>query len=67
MEKKRNYWITRISNNWNLTYPLLKKGYVCVGWSDFADIENFISNVKGKGGWKYLEQCMNECWEKNFC
>jgi predicted Mrr-cat superfamily restriction endonuclease len=62
MENERNYWITRISNNWNFTYPLLEKGYVCIGWSDFASEENYISSVRSENGWKYLEDKMNDCW-----
>ena len=34
MEKK--YWLHRISYNWEVSYALLKKGYLTLGWSSYA-------------------------------
>lgn len=62
MENERNYWIHRISYNSYITYPLLDKGYLCNGWSDFATYENYVDNVRGENGWNYLEDCMIDCW-----
>jgi hypothetical protein len=62
MEKERNYWIQRISYNAHITYPLLDKGYLCIGWSDFVKFENYVDNVRREGGWNYMESCMLEDW-----
>ena len=62
MLNERNYWIHRISYNSYITYPLLDKGYLCNGWSDFATYENYVDNVRGENGWNYLEDCMIDCW-----
>jgi hypothetical protein len=40
-----NYWLHRISHHAEIAYPLLDKGYLSIGFSDFATQE-FIK----KGG-----------------
>ena len=58
---EKNYWIHRISHLSELSYPLLKDGYLTYGFSDFAVIDNYISNLKSKG-WKYLDDTMRNEW-----
>ena len=40
-----NYWLHRISHLAELSYPLLEKGYLTIGFSDFSD-ELTINNVE---------------------
>lgn len=35
MEEK--YWLHRISHEWEVSYPLLDKGYLSLGWSRFSN------------------------------
>lgn len=47
MEKK--YWLHRISYYSELSYDLLKKGYLTIGWSLFLDKpDEIIDTIKGK-------------------
>lgn len=39
-----NYWLHRISHKAELSYPLLNKGFLTIGFSDFTDNE-FIDKV----------------------
>ncbi len=33
---EKNYWLHRISNEWDVSYPLLEKGYLVIGWAYLA-------------------------------
>lgn len=47
MEKK--YWLHRISHHGEVSYDLLKKGYLTVGWSRFLDQpDKLIETIKDK-------------------
>lgn len=47
MEKK--YWLHRISHHWEVSYDLLQKGYLTVGWSRFLDQpDKLIETIKDK-------------------
>jgi len=54
------YWLHRISYLANVSYPLLDKGYLSIGFSDFAD-ETFLKEVS-KSNWNYLEKSFDETW-----
>lgn len=55
-----NYWIHRISHIAELSYPLLNKGFLTIGFSDFTDDE-FIDKVKA-GDWAYFNEQFREKW-----
>ena len=44
------YYLHRISHHAELAYPLLERGILSIGWSDFATRE-FVSSHRAKG-WK---------------
>lgn len=62
------YWLHRISirNCINVTYLLLEKGYLSIGFSDFCDNElKFLSEFYSKNNddaWKFLEDTMQREW-----
>ena len=45
-----NYWLHRISHHAEVSYPLIKKRILSVGWSDFSNEE-------------YLDECSGD-WDK---
>lgn len=55
-----NYYIHRISHHAELSYPLLDKGYLSIGFSDFAE-EELIERTQ-TGDWKYLDSRFQELW-----
>ncbi|BDC93376.1 restriction endonuclease [Treponema bryantii] len=56
-----NYWLHRIGHLQNVSYPLLEKGYLSIGFSDFC-YEDFYTNVAEKQDWDYMENDFNEVW-----
>lgn len=57
-----NYWIHRISHQANLSYPLLDKGFLSIGFSDFID-SNLIDRVL-EDDWGYFTKQFNIVWGK---
>jgi hypothetical protein len=55
-----NYWIHRISHIAELSYPLLDKGYLTIGFSDFTGDE-IIEKVKSND-WGYFNRKFQENW-----
>lgn len=55
-----NYWIHRISHIAELSYPLLDKGFLTIGFSDFTDDE-IIHKVK-EGDWGYFNNKFKDKW-----
>lgn len=55
-----NYWLHRISHIAELSYPLLDKGFLTIGFSDFTHGE-FIDEVL-KGDWNYFNGQFQEMW-----
>jgi len=55
-----NYWIHRISHIAELSYPLLDRGYLTIGFSDFTDDE-FIEKAKSSD-WAYFNGKFQEKW-----
>ena len=39
----KNYWLHRISHEWEASYPLLDAGYLSIGWSGLRNAENLQS------------------------
>lgn len=57
-----NYWLHRISHIAELSYPLLDKGYLTIGFSDFTN-EKFIDKVL-EDDWNYFNNQFQEMWGK---
>jgi hypothetical protein len=55
-----NYWLHRISHLAELSYPLLEKGYLTIGFSDFSD-ELTINNVENND-WTNFNKQFQDCW-----
>ena len=52
-----NYYLHRISHHAELAYPLLERGILSIGWSDFATRE-FVSSQQAKG-WEDVPQTID--------
>jgi restriction endonuclease Mrr len=57
-----NYWLHRISHLAELSYPLLDKGFLTIGFSDFTQKE-FIDKVI-EDDWSYFNGQFQEMWGK---
>lgn len=55
-----NYWLHRISYKAELSYPLLDKGFLTIGFSDFTNKE-FVDKVL-ENDWSYFESQFQEKW-----
>ncbi len=60
----RNYWLHRISHYKEVSYPLLAKGYLTIGFSDFLLNESFLVAMKQKteNRWAIFEQENRQIW-----
>lgn len=57
-----NYWLHRISHIAELSYPLLEKGYLTIGFSDFTH-EKLIDKVL-EDDWNYFNKQFQKMWGK---
>src|SRR5690606_15051791 len=55
-----NYYIHRISHHAELSYPLLDRGLLSIGFSDFAE-EDLIEGTQ-TGDWQYLDNRFQQYW-----
>lgn len=55
-----NIWLHRISHHAELSYPLLERGYLSIGFSDFR-YKDFIRKTQSEG-WGFFEQSIAEMW-----
>lgn len=55
-----NYWLHRISHIAELSHPLLDKGYLTIGFSDFTKME-FVDKVR-EDDWNYFNSQFQEIW-----
>ena len=55
-----NYYIHRISHHAELSYPLLDRGYLSIGFSDFAE-EDLIDQTQ-TGDWQFLDNRFQAYW-----
>jgi hypothetical protein len=55
-----NYWLHRISYSSNISYPLLEKGYLTIGFSEFCEAE-FLEKVSN-GDREYFESQFDDTW-----
>lgn len=57
---EKNYWLHRISHKKELSYPLLERGFLTIGFSDFTGKE-FINKVL-EDDWGYFEEQFLKVW-----
>ena len=60
-----NYWLHRISYHAEVSYPLLDKNILSIGFSDFSNqqfIDDVLKDDKWKKRWKVLERKFKETW-----
>lgn len=41
----KNYWLHRISHEWEGTYPLMEEGLLSIGWSDLMNVDNLSTQT----------------------
>lgn len=59
-----NYWLHRISYEMNISYPLMEKGYLSIGFSDFCD-KVFLEQLGNDGiARDYFEKSILDKWGK---
>lgn len=59
-----NTWLHRISHHAEASYPLLERGSLTIGYSEFSSPE-FIAGVSDSSeanGWKHFETAFDERW-----
>lgn len=54
-------WLHRISHHAEVAYPLLKQGYLSIGYSDFSDSE-FIEDISKPNSWQTFEKYFDDTW-----
>ena len=59
-----NYWLHRISWEMNISYPLMEKGYLSIGFSDFCcnDFLEQLDNDIDNDAWNYFEDRILNEW-----
>jgi len=60
-----NYWLHRISYHAEVSYPLLDKNILSIGFSDFANqefIDDVLKDNEWKKRWRVLERKFKETW-----
>jgi hypothetical protein len=63
-----NYWLHRISHHAEVSYPLLDKNILSIGFSDFSNQEFIDDILKGdtwESRWSVLENKFEENWPEN--
>lgn len=58
----KNIWLHRISYHSEVSYPLLSKQYLSIGFSDFCEFFDFIDQTRNQKSWEYFESCFTEQW-----
>jgi len=56
-----NYWLHRVSHHEEVAYPLLEKGYLSIGWSDFST-PDFIKKSREENGGTYFDETFQKEW-----
>jgi predicted Mrr-cat superfamily restriction endonuclease len=54
------YYLHRIAHLQHISYPLLEKGFLSIGFSDFSN-EDFIKKVSERD-WNYFEKTFKDLW-----
>lgn len=60
-----NYWLHRISHHAEIAYPLLDKGFLSIGFSDFATqefIDKILVGATREERWAALEKEVDNTW-----
>lgn len=62
---EKKYWMHRISHEVNVSYSLLKKGYLTIGFAEFLDEYNIIEEIKTRE-LPYLDELCLDRWGKKL-
>lgn len=60
-----NYWLHRISHHAEVSYPLLDKNILTIGFSDFANqkfIDDVLEDDAWEKRWQVIEERFHEIW-----
>ena len=62
--RERKYWLHRISHKMEVSYPLLEKGYLSIGFSAFLKNRHFLENMltETDNRWEMFEKENKEVW-----
>ena len=58
----KKYWLHRISYLSNVSYPLLERNYLSIGFSDFSN-NDFLEKAI-KGDWNYFDEQFEKLWKR---
>ena len=50
-----NIWLHRISHHAEVSYPLLKKGYLSIGWAYLGNTTEFVNEICSENDWQTFE------------
>jgi predicted Mrr-cat superfamily restriction endonuclease len=59
-EKNMSVWLHRISHFAEISHPLLDRGYLSIGWSDFSN-KDFVEQAR-EGNKEYFEAAFDKEW-----
>jgi len=57
-----NYWLHRNLHHAEVAHPLLEKGYLSIGWSDFGIMPDFIEKSCKENGGIYFDESFQNEW-----
>lgn len=60
MDNEIKYWLHRISHEWDVSYKLLDKGYISIGWSNVMNTNILECREKNGINTENFEQVMNQ-------
>ena len=58
--KEMSYWLHRISHHAEVSHPLMERGYLSIGWSDFSTVD-FVEKSRS-GDMVYFDSTIRESW-----
>lgn len=56
----KSFWLHRISHHAEVAYPLIERGLLSIGWSDFSENKNFVG--KCYDNWDNFEKAFDDKW-----
>lgn len=62
--KPNRIWLHRISHEMEISHPLLDRGLLTIGYSDWSSMD-FLDKIRGKDGWSINERKFQEILRRN--
>ncbi|MDR2088237.1 MAG: hypothetical protein LBP73_02660, partial [Clostridiales Family XIII bacterium] len=62
-------WLHRISHESDVSYPLFERGYLSIGFSDFARDADFVKAMRDESGgdkWALFEAANDRIWSERY-